>query len=168
MKWASCDCCGKEFRRKKSQLKLAVKHYCSIACAEQGRRKGKMVECFGCKELVYKSLKDLKRSVSKKYFCSKACANIWLGIQQRAENSPNWAGGKSSYKNMLKRTDIKKSCILCKRNDSRFLCVHHIDKNRENNRIKNLVWLCRNCHFLIHNYRNEMYQFLEKIKNDRC
>jgi predicted HNH restriction endonuclease len=27
-----------------------------------------------------------------------------------------------------------------------------VDKNRKNNKIKNLIWLCRNCHFLIHNY----------------
>ena len=164
MEWVICDSCGKDFLRKKSQIKLAVKHYCSISCAEQGTRKGKMVECFNCKKLVYKSLKELKRSKSKNYFCSKICSNIWLGIQQRAENSPNWAGGKSSYKDLLKRTNIEKVCVLCKKSNSKTLCVHHIDKNRKNNNLSNLVWLCRNCHFLIHNYKKEMFDFLEKYK----
>lgn len=164
MKWAICDICGKEFLRKKSQLKLSLKHYCSRQCSEQGRKKGKEIKCFVCKKIVYKSLKDLDRSKSKNYFCGRTCCNIWLGKQQRAENSPNWAGGKSSYKEIFKRTDVKKECVLCGRHDTRILCVHHIDKNRKNNKIQNLVWLCRNCHFLIHNYKKEMYKFLEKFK----
>lgn len=164
MKWAICDFCGEEFRRKKSQLKLSTNHYCSRNCAEQGRKKGKTVKCFNCKKLVYKSLKDLNRSKSKNYFCSRTCGNLWIGKQQRSENSPNWNGGESSYKEILKRVNVKKECVSCGRNDSKVLCVHHIDKNRKNNSIENLTWLCRNCHFLIHNYKREMYKFLGKPK----
>lgn len=163
MEWATCDSCGKEFKRKKSQLKLAIKHYCSIRCSEQGRKKGKIIECFVCKKLVYKSLKDLNKSKSKNYFCNKTCANLWIGKQQRAEKNPNWAGGKSSYKVLLKRTDIKKSCVLCEKNDLKILCVHHIDKNRKNNSIKNLVWLCYNCHFLVHHYKKEETELSQKL-----
>jgi hypothetical protein len=151
-----CEICGKKFKRKKSQIKLATKHYCSIRCSEKGRRRGKIVKCFVCKTPVYKSLKDLKLSKSGKYFCNHICGNKWIGKQQRAWNNPNWLGGKSSYKELLNREEIMKECILCKKNDTRILCVHHLDKNRENNEIKNLVWLCRNCHFLVHNYKKEI------------
>ena len=159
-----CDYCNREFKRKKSQLKLAVKHYCSMNCARQGSRKGKVVECFECKKLVYKSLKALKTSISQNYFCSRSCSNIWIGKQQRVENNPNWSGGASSYKNIFSRTNTKKMCILCKKYNSRILCVHHVDRNRKNNSINNLVWLCMNCHFLVHNYKKETYELFEKLK----
>ncbi len=151
-----CEICGKKSKRKRSQIKLAAKHYCSRFCSEKGRKKGKIIECCVCKKLVYKKLKDLNLSKSGKYFCSHVCCNIWVGEQQRAENHPNWASGKASYKKLLIRTDSLKECVLCKKNDIRILCVHHLDKNRENNKIKNLIWLCRNCHFLVHNYKKEI------------
>lgn len=53
---------------------------------------------------------------------------------------------------MLGRNKIPKICTLCKTEDSRILAVHHIDKNRRNNDLKNLIWLCHNCHFLVHHY----------------
>ncbi|KKQ77732.1 MAG: hypothetical protein UT00_C0006G0034 [Parcubacteria group bacterium GW2011_GWA1_38_7] len=41
MEYVICDFCDKGFKRKKSQIKLAVRHYCSIRCSEQARKKGK-------------------------------------------------------------------------------------------------------------------------------
>jgi hypothetical protein len=151
-----CNFCGKEFKKKKSQINLSSKHYCSRVCSEKGRKRGKLVKCYLCKSPIYKKLKDLNLSKSGKYFCSHVCSNIWLGGQQRAGNHPNWSSGKSSYKNLLNRTDFKKECILCGKDDSRILCVHHLDKNRNNNKVQNLVWLCRSCHFLVHNYKKEI------------
>jgi len=163
MEWAVCDTCNKKFKRKKSQIKLAVKHYCSISCMRLGSRKGKTVECFECKRPIYRSLKSLKESISKNYFCSKTCGNIWIGKQQRVENNPNWRGGESSYKEVFSRTGIEKICVLCSKNNPKILCVHHIDINRKNNSISNLVWLCRNCHFLVHNYKKESLNLLNKL-----
>ncbi|MBI4281264.1 HNH endonuclease [Candidatus Uhrbacteria bacterium] len=40
--------------------------------------------------------------------------------------------------------------------NNRVLLVHHIDENRKNNVLSNLVWLCRNCHFLVHKYNENM------------
>lgn len=152
MEQVICDFCGKKFKRKKSQLKLSKKHFCSAYCSDQGRRSGKIIKCFVCKKLVYKPIKDLKNSRSKKYFCGKNCSGKWIGEQQRAKNHPNWKGGEYSYKDLFKRTSSKKICFSCGKDDIRILCVHHIDKNRKNNDVKNLMWLCRNCHFLVHNY----------------
>jgi len=42
------------------------------------------------------------------------------------------------------------------------IIVHHIDKNRKNNKLSNLAWLCRNCHFLVHHHEEENLKFLEK------
>lgn len=155
---AICNFCGKKFKRKKSQLKLSKKHFCSTDCQIEGRKRGKIVKCFMCNKFTYKSLKSLKISLNKKYFCSRICSNKWIGEKQRGKSHPNWRGGSFSYKNLLKRTNLKEVCVSCGKDDSRILCVHHIDENRKNNDVKNLVWLCRNCHFLVHNY-SKKYDF---------
>lgn len=61
------------------------------------------------------------------------------------------------------RQSIPKICRLCKTKDIRVLAVHHIDKNRKNNKISNLAWLCHNCHLLVHHYDAERNKF-ERIK----
>jgi 5-methylcytosine-specific restriction endonuclease McrA len=60
----------------------------------------------------------------------------------------------------LIRSNIKKECNRCNDNDQRILAVHHIDKNRSNNELSNLMWLCHNCHFLIHNFPDETKNFI--------
>ena len=164
MEHALCDSCGRKLIRKKSQIKLAIKHYCSRRCAEKGRRKGRDLNCFICGKLTYKSLKDLSRSQSESYFCGRNCSNVWVGKQRRASNNPNWKGGKSSYRIVMKRNGFLKKCFICGEKDSRILMVHHIDKNRENNNLNNLSCLCYNCHFLVHNYKEVSNKFIIKNK----
>jgi 5-methylcytosine-specific restriction endonuclease McrA len=47
-------------------------------------------------------------------------------------------------------------CKRCGTEDKRVLEAHHIDSNRKNNTIQNLVWLCRNCHHLVHNHKEKL------------
>jgi hypothetical protein len=70
-----CDVCKKEFERKRSQVLLAKKHYCSVACQNIAKTKGKIVSCFICSRKVYKKNSDLNKSESRKYFCSIKCSN---------------------------------------------------------------------------------------------
>jgi len=48
------------------------------------------------------------------------------------------------------RKFIKDKCEKCGANDKRILCVHHIDRDRDNNKLENLQTLCFNCHRLVH------------------
>ncbi|MBL8031006.1 MAG: HNH endonuclease [Candidatus Doudnabacteria bacterium] len=50
----------------------------------------------------------------------------------------------------MKRHKMEPVCVTCKITDTRVLIVHHLDHDRTNNTISNLRWLCRNCHYLIH------------------
>ena len=129
--------------------------YCSSKCQHLGRRNGKIVNCFTCGKEVYKSKEKLKRSKSKKYFCSKSCQTIWRNSEYVGSKHPNWKTGNSAYKSVLTRNKIKQVCVLCKTRDIRVLAVHHINKNRFDNKIENLSWLCHNCHHLVHHYINE-------------
>lgn len=79
------------------------------------------------------------------------------------QNHPNWKGGEYAYRNNLIKSKIPKICKLCKIKDYRILAVHHIDRNRKNNKIKNLIWLCHNCHFLVHYFKKEKEELMELL-----
>jgi len=74
------------------------------------------------------------------------------------ENSSNWMGGISfepydpGFNNALKRKVRKRddsTCQECGYSEEKLgyaLSVHHIDYNKRNNILDNLICLCRNCH----------------------
>jgi hypothetical protein len=81
---------------------------------------------------------------------------------QAGEKGSNWKGGISfepydvSWKNSLKNEVRKRDGYQCKicgvhqRKCIRKLDVHHIDCNKKNCNIENLVSLCRKCHLKLH------------------
>jgi 5-methylcytosine-specific restriction endonuclease McrA len=52
---------------------------------------------------------------------------------------------------------------LCGEGDIRMLAVHHIDQDRKNYKVENLVWLCHNCHHLVHHYEVERRRLMEAL-----
>ena len=153
-----CKICKINFYAKPSWLKKGWGKYCSQKCQREGQKTGKVVSCFICGKGTYKTGKGLKGSKSKKYFCNKSCQTIWRNtIEFIGPKHPNWTGGNSSeiYRGILKRTGRKEICMLCKTKDKRILVAHHIDHNHHNNKSENLMWLCHNCHFLVHHHIQE-------------
>ena len=155
--------CGKEFHAKPSSVKNGGGKYCSRECHYVGLRTGKFVRCLICDKLVYRSPRSLKHSRSKKYFCGKSCQTKWRNSEFIGEKHANWIHGKQAYRSVLSRHKIPKKCVMCLTEDARILSVHHIDGNRLNNEIKNLSWLCHNCHFLVHHYDTEKEKFMEVL-----
>ena len=160
----SCKICTKKFYTKPSWLKNGSGIYCSIKCRGLAKRKGEFILCSMCGKRVYKSLQNLKRSKSGKYFCGRACSLLWLSTQQVGNKHGNWKGGEYSYRDILNRSKMKIKCMLCDKDDKRILTIHHIDKNRRNNSLKNLAWLCYNCHFLVH-HSIEVKQKFDATRN---
>lgn len=148
-----CKVCSQEFHIKPSHLKLGWGKYCSRNCQAQAQFNGKLVKCFICSKDIYRSKVNLKRSSSGKYFCNKSCQTLWRNQIYIEENSANWKTGINAYRDILKRSNKKVICSFCKTKDERVLIVHHINHNREDNKLKNLIWLCCNCHFLVHHYK---------------
>lgn len=126
-------------------------------------KKGKLVNCFICGKVVYKPLKALKHSKSKKYFCGKSCQTRWRNSEFIGSKHANWKGGEYAYRSVLDRHKVPLVCKLCGTKDARVLATHHVDKNRKNNKLENLAHLCHNCHFLVHRYDIERQKFMETL-----
>jgi len=146
-----CVICGKEIFVKASHVERGWGKYCSKKCQAEGQKKGKWIECDYCGKRIYRTPRDFRKSKSKKFFCSVKCHCAWENENVRCgENAPNWIAGHNVYRRLLNRTGIKERCNRCANCDKRVLVVHHKDSNRKNNKIENLEWLCRNCHYLAH------------------
>jgi hypothetical protein len=151
----NCAECDLEFAIKPSRLKDGYKKYCSRACAHTSSRLGTVVACHACKKDVYKSRKALLGSKSKMYFCTKSCQTHWRNKVFIGDKHANWKGGTHAYRRMMHQSDKPKVCGRCKTTDVRILAVHHVDHDRSNNTLDNLVWLCHNCHHLTHHYPDD-------------
>ncbi len=157
-----CKICSKSFYTKPFWLKRGFGKYCSPVCQHLGRRAGKNVKCHICGKEVYKPLSKLEHSKSKKYFCSKSCQTTWRNSEFIGPKHANWVHGSYAYKSVLKRNKVPKVCKFCKTEDFRVLAVHHLDHNRKNNKVSNLIWLCHNCHFLVH-YHDKDGKIMEAL-----
>lgn len=161
-----CKVCDKKFYAKPNWIKKGWGKYCSKNCQFEAQKNGKIVKCHICDKGIYRSNSELERAKSGKYFCSRSCQTKWRNTEVFiGSNHANWNGGKHSYRKRVIRSNKERVCKICEENDKRILVVHHIDWNRENNKLSNLVWLCCNCHKLVHNHKKEkkkLDQILDK------
>lgn len=159
----NCRRCQKEFYAKPSWIAKGHGIFCSSACSYASARHGKIINCHKCGKESYKQQKALNRSKSGLFFCSKSCQTLWRNKVYVRDKHPNWTGGGASYRHLMYTKGTSPICTLCRNNDERVLAVHHIDKDRSNNVIENLAWLCHNCHHLVHHHDNEMERFMAAI-----
>ena len=155
-----CTVCGKRFYAKPSHKAKGWGKYCSKECQYKGQSTGKRLACATCGKVVYKTVTAQKRSISGEFFCSGSCQTVWRNKQYSGERHANWTNGKSVYRKIMQRKNVPEICEKCKTDDNRILAVHHKDKNRENNAPDNLIWLCHNCHYLVHHFKEESEGFL--------
>src|SRR3989344_1904405 len=151
----TCKTCGTSFSAKENWIKRGWGKYCSRSCSAKAQLRGKFVKCFLCNKQIWRRPKDLEKSKSGTFFCSKRCQTIWRNAFFAGDKHGNWKGGSSSYRDALKRSGKPTRCKLCSLADKRVLAVHHADGNRGNNSVDNLMWLCHNCHFLVHHHEEE-------------
>jgi len=148
-----CKICRKKFYAKPSWLKRGWGKFCSAKCQYKSYLKGKFVQCKICGKKVWRAPRKIKHSKSGEFFCSKSHQTLWRNSIFVGPRHHNWKGGESiEHKSLLIKNGVKPVCKLCGCNDVRVLAVHHLDKNRKHNNVKNLTWLCHNCHHLVHCY----------------
>jgi len=145
-----CKICNKRFRTKPCFVKKGQGKFCSRYCYYKEKKNDKEFECFTCGNKVYRTLSIVKKSKSQKFFCSKSCQTIWRNKEYVGTKHARWNGGDSTYRKIIEDSGIEQICKNCGTVDKRVFAVHHVDQNHSNNKLENLVWLCHNCHHLIH------------------
>ncbi|MBP9686371.1 MAG: HNH endonuclease [Candidatus Doudnabacteria bacterium] len=150
MPQVECKVCKKSFHIKPFHYDKGWGKYCSKECQNKSQMTGKHVLCAVCSREIWKMQKEIRHSKSQNFFCNKSCQTKWRNTIYVGERHPSWINGINTYRKIMERHNISPICTHCKISNARVLIVHHIDHNRSNNNISNLMWLCRNCHYLIH------------------
>jgi hypothetical protein len=161
----NCKICGSEFYAKPRHLKIGWGKYCSKVCQYESQKTGKYIPCNVCGSKVWRMQRSIRHSQSQNFFCTKSCQTVWRNKIYSGPSHSFWKSGIRVYRQILIRSGIKIFCRLCETNDYRILAVHHIDKNRKNNALTNLTWLCHNCHYLIHHDKKEMNKLMKILNN---
>jgi len=85
-------------------------------------------------------------------------ARLSISRSKRGENNWRWQGGSKRYRGsdwrFARKEALRRDSRTCQKCGSKHnIVVHHIDpyKDSKNNRLSNLVTLCRSCHIDVHN-----------------
>lgn len=137
-----CPQCYKEFRHKDSIL----------------------LTCDYCFKQYYASKSSLNKSKSGLHFCCKEHKLLAQRLDsgekfkdmRPSHYSIGTIGSPHTYRNLAFR-NYENKCAICNwQEDKDILQVHHIDENRENNNLENLIILCPNCHAKLTSHKYEL------------
>ena len=124
-----------------------MRNYATKVCAncqnEFKPTSGVQKVCADCKREV--DLQRMRDRYTKTY--------VKKGYNQSGENNNNWKGGIGVYRSMVS-TNV---CELCGSKEN--LLIHHIDHNRYNNDLSNLMVLCKKCHQEHHCVRDSLGRY---------
>ena len=152
----NCKICDKPFLVLTKELKRGFGIFCSRSCSAKNIKRFKPkppnCKCSNCKIEFYRSQSKMKLSKSGHQFCSRECKDTAQRIGGIREIQPDHYGTASIVKYREKAFRYyEKKCISCGYNKHpNVLEVHHIDRNRENNDLSNLIPLCPTCHTEVH------------------
>ena len=124
------------------------KHHICPLCQEEDRNKDKVkVVCDYCGEEFFKT----KSNVGEFNFCCRECKDlaqrISSGAQFNAMRPSHYKEGAYVDYRSLALMEYENKCAVCGWDeDIDILEVHHIDENRNNNSLSNLIILCPVCH----------------------
>jgi hypothetical protein len=162
-----CVWCGESFRATRYRVARGRGRFCSRICkdkwwsaSQQGSNctfwKGGLITtvCLWCgKEF---KAKPSWLAAGKAKFCSRACYGHWQSENRVGKRAANWRGGlavysyppafNSSLKQRVRGRDGY-ACAICKMPEHDYAHhIHHIDYDKQNNSLANLLELCHNCH----------------------
>ena len=142
-----CDFCKKEFLKVNKNIR--DNNYCSPICSSNAQKDRVKLDCTMCGKKFKRVKSKLKGSKNGYYFCSRKCKEYAQSFKSDFEGiTPSHYNGSRSYSPKAFATYNK--CCDCGEDKRYLLFVHHIDSNRDNNNISNLVVLCANCHIKRH------------------
>lgn len=143
-----CECvrCGKIFERYKGGCQNPPK-YCSLYCKNHDTRLLKISICEYCGKKFENTSYRLHR------FCSNSCSAKYRGIYAIKHERKIGKDGYT-YIYVEGQGSVKEHIYIMEQKLGRKLnkneCVHHIDHNKSNNSIDNLMLLTRSEHSKLH------------------
>lgn len=146
-----CENCGKKFLKAKRFIKTASRNFCSKKCSFEGHRVERVkLICSLCEKVFERSIYKLKVSRHGIYFCSRKCKDEGQKLKYSIIDIwPKHYGIYTTYRAHALEY-YGKRCEICGYYEHpEILQVHHIDANRKNNKIENLIVLCPNHHWAL-------------------
>ena len=132
-----CNTCGYNWEISPNSIMYDNKEYNFKGCPEC---KYSIIKCDECGKEFKRLKSQIAKSKTGLNFCSITCGNRYKN--KAVINTKN----SNDYRRNAFLAYPHK-CAKCGYNeDERILEVHHIDENRNNNDITNLIILCPNCH----------------------
>lgn len=142
----SCGICGKKIYRRPGSIRHGAGNvYCSSKC--YGKACRKEIPCTVCGKLILAG--------ANKKTCSRSCSNIQRkGIKYTGSKMRDKVVSQKRIKVRL-ILECGEQCGRCGYNAlPQILQVHHKDRNRNHNSLRNLELLCPNCHATEHYVKN--------------
>lgn len=141
----NCNVCKIPIYKRPSQIASSKgKLFCSALCYGVSCRKE--LPCLVCGKLILSGL--------NKKTCSRSCSNMHrAGIKYKIGSPHDKVKSQQALKIRLVE-ERGKNCERCNYSKYEILQIHHKNRNRKDNNLKNLELICPNCHYEEH--------FLEK------
>jgi len=150
----TCENCGKSWTTTRSESNRRASKTCSNSCRSEQLSKKLLGRVFNEETLIKMSQAQCGKVLSDDHR-----ANIGKGVA--GSKNRFWKDGRSydkddygglfteTLKTTVRRRD-NNVCQECQCTTVHDLHVHHIDDNKMNNSIDNLIALCQRCHSVIH------------------
>ena len=99
------------------------------------------------------------------YYCTiLRMDRVKIGVTKK-EAHKVWDNWRRNNRDIYR--SLRKMCLFCE--SKQFLCLHHKDGDKRNNKIDNLMCLCTSCHFNLHSnfkiyYNKEDIQVVHSVQ----
>lgn len=157
-----CLECGEKFYAQLKEIRRGYGKFCTRSCSStynlrnMPKKEPRLVdlECAKCGKPFKRKKSRLGNSKHGVYFCSRNCKDLGQRLSEGIVEIHPEHYGKDVPKYGYRKIAFSEKPRICERcgfdKDERILHVHHIDRDRENNRLENLEILCLNCHTMEH------------------
>lgn len=156
-----CIICNTVFDAEIKELNRGNAKFCGRECFHKHRKQNKKpkepnCKCAQCEKPIYKRPSKIKASKSGLVFCDRACKEAAQKIGGIKEIQPShYTNVRKNYR-VTAKENLPNCCAECGYDKyPEVLQVHHIDRDRSNNDIENLVILCPTCHEVDHFLSND-------------